>query len=195
LTNDRKLEVVYVYLTSAAHTWYQDHHTANNVTHWEQVNAQPINILQTFKQPFLDHFRTPNQIAAWQAELRNCKQFAGEAVDTYANRVQTLLRRVDPTNQNLELVRVSAFIDGLDLRYAFFVKSANPVTWDAAVEVAKNYEAGFQSLTVAPMVPTTPVTVPTPVLKSKPEPKLLTLLNDVQSQITALRMEQNQRLN
>ena len=33
LTNDRKLEVVHAYLTSAAHTWYQDHHTANNVTH------------------------------------------------------------------------------------------------------------------------------------------------------------------
>jgi len=105
------------------------------------------------------------------------------------------LRRVDPTNQNLELVRVSAFIDGLDPRYAFFVKSANPVTWDAAVEVAKNYEVGFQSLTVAPMVPTTPVTVPAPVPKNESELKLLTLLNDVQSQITALRMEQNQRPN
>jgi len=45
LTNARKLEVVHAYLTGAAHTWYQDHHAANNVTHWEQVNAQPINII------------------------------------------------------------------------------------------------------------------------------------------------------
>jgi len=85
LTNNRKLEVVHAYLTSTAHTWYQDHNAANNVTHWEQFQGAPNNILQTFKQPFLDHFRTPNRIAVWQAELRNCKQFAGEAVDTYAN--------------------------------------------------------------------------------------------------------------
>ena len=83
--------MVHAYLTGAAHTWYQDHSTANNVTHWEQVNNQPNNINETFKQPFLNHFRTPNRIVAWQAELRNCKQFAGEAVDTYANQVQTLL--------------------------------------------------------------------------------------------------------
>ena len=54
LTNDQKLEVVHIYLTSTAYTWYQDHHAANNITYWEQVNAQPINILQTFKQPFLE---------------------------------------------------------------------------------------------------------------------------------------------
>ena len=33
LTNDWKLEVVHAYLTGTAHTWYQDHNAANNITH------------------------------------------------------------------------------------------------------------------------------------------------------------------
>ena len=68
-----------------------------------------------------------------------------------------MLKRVDPTSQNLEATRVDAFIDGLDPKIRLFVRAANPADLDAAIETAKNFENGFKEFGTAPLIPTQPV--------------------------------------
>ena len=122
-------------------------------------------------------------------------------MDAYATRIRRLMRRVDPMNQNLEQTRVSAFMRGLNGACAFFVRAQNPEDVETAIDIAKGYEASFQNTAglnfLQPLAPiTTPA--PTPVTNTantSTAQHLTTLLTDMQSQITALRVETDWRRN
>src|SRR5579863_3606203 len=65
LMDPRKLAIVPAYLKGSANTWYQNRQLqqATQTTHWDVINGQNIPLVaNTFKQPFLDHFRTPARI-------------------------------------------------------------------------------------------------------------------------------------
>src|SRR5581483_10071203 len=105
------------------------------------------------------------------------------------------MKRVDPINQNLEQIRVSAFMRGLNGACAFFVQAQNPEDMETAIDIAKGYEASFQNTTafnfLQPLAPiaasaSTPVTNTADTSIAQ---HLTTLLTDMQSQITALRVE------
>jgi hypothetical protein len=206
LTQARKLQVAPAYLKGIAEAWYRDRqlNPRTATTHWEIVipNNAIVNPANTFKQPFLERFRTATKIAAWQRELDSCTQQTGETVDAYATRIRRLMRRVDPMNQNLEQTRVSAFMRGLNGACAFFVRAQNPEDVETAIDIAKGYEASFQNTAglnfLQPLAPTTaPATTPvaTTTANTNPTQHLTTLLTDMQSQITALRVETDWRRN
>ena len=91
LTQDRKLQVAPAYLKGIAEAWYRDRqlNLRTATTHWEIVipNNAIVNPANTFKQLFLDRFRTATKIAAWQRELDSCIQQTGETVDAYTTRI------------------------------------------------------------------------------------------------------------
>ena len=78
LTQARKLQVAPAYLKGIAEAWYRDRqlNPRTATTHWEIVipNNAIVNPANTFKQPFLERFRTATKIAAWQRELDSCIQ-------------------------------------------------------------------------------------------------------------------------
>jgi hypothetical protein len=153
LTDARKLAVAPAYLTGTALAWLQERQAnqATNPVHWTvtpQNNAQPA---VTFRQPFIDHFRNNARIAMWQQELDNHKQLPGQTVDQYVTKMQQLMKRIDPVNVATEHQKVSTFMRGLDSRYKFHVRAANPVTLIEAVNTAKGFELSYNELASQPV--------------------------------------------
>ncbi len=153
LTDGRKLAVAPAYLTGTALAWLQERQAniATSPVHWvvtPQNNAQPA---VTFRQPFIDHFRNNARIAMWQQELDNHKQQPGQTVDQYVTKMQQLMKRIDPVNAATEHQKVSTFMRGLDSRYKFHVRAANPVTLIEAVNTAKGFELSYNELASQPV--------------------------------------------
>ena len=116
----------------------------------------------------------------WQQELDNHKQLPGETVDQYMSKMQTLMKRIDPTGAASEYTKVSTFMRGLDSRYKFHVRATNPATLADAVNTAKGYELSYNELALQP------IGIVQPAGTNK---EITTLLGEVQSQIEALRLE------
>ena len=92
-TNARKLQIVQAYLKGTATTWLykRQQSPATNPTAWEhQQGANAAAIATTFRQPFVDHFRTEAKVAGWQQELTNHQQLS-LTVDQYAAKLRNLI--------------------------------------------------------------------------------------------------------
>jgi hypothetical protein len=182
LTDARKLAVVPAYLTGTAATWLQERqaNVATNPAAWTHApGANAAAIAVTFKQPFIDHFRTPGRIAIWQQALENHKQQPGETVDQYVSKMQTLMKKIDPVNAATEYTKVANFMRGLDARIKFHVRAANPVTLAEAVNLARGFEMSYNELntSIGGILPAA-------------NNQVTALLGELQSQVEALRLEQ-----
>ena len=87
----------------------------------------------------------------WQQELDNYKQLLGQTVNQYVTKMQQLMKRIDPVNAATEHQKVSTFMRGLDSRYKFHVRAANPVTLTDAVNTAKGFELSYNELASQPV--------------------------------------------
>ena len=110
-----------------------------------QTGANLATVQQTFRQPFISYFRDNGRIAMWQQELDTCMQ-GTEKVEQYVCRLRELMRKVDPADDYSAFSKISMFMRGLNPKYKFHVRAANPVTLERAVEVAKAYELSYDEL-------------------------------------------------
>src|SRR3954462_11940050 len=91
-TNARKLQIVAAHLKGTAASWLYNRQQ-NNLTspqNWiHNAGDTQARIALTFRQPFIDHFRTEAKICEWQQELTSHQQMA-MSVDQYATKLRNL---------------------------------------------------------------------------------------------------------
>lgn len=146
ITDARKLEVVPAYLKGAASTWWSQNQrlangNPNKIIAWTGPNNNTA-----FDIQFLAVFRTQTLVEIWTTELDRRRQQPGESVDTYAAALQELYDRVegDGNFQYPENLKARKFVNGLKPELYVNVKPHNDVTWNAAVNRAKQYELTYQ---------------------------------------------------
>ena len=149
ISDARKLQVVPAYLKGAAAIWYSDRQADQNTNTqiWRALNnANAQQIAHSFRQPFINHFKTESKISSWQRELKAHTQMPTDSIEKYAIKLRELLRRIDPENHLEERYRVSYFIKGLQPTYKFHVIIHQPATLEEAINSAKQYEDGCQQV-------------------------------------------------
>jgi ATP-dependent Clp protease ATP-binding subunit ClpA len=128
----------------------------------------------------------------WQQELDTCMQ-GTEKVEQYVCRLHELMRKVDPIDDYSAFSKISMFMRGLNPKYKFHVRAANPVTLERAVEVAKAYELSYDELAQQQVG----------IIQTPANNQITSLLNQMQTQLEVLQMNtqsnnpqnQNQRNN
>jgi hypothetical protein len=180
-TDARKIAVVGARLKSTAADWLRGRQAniATDPVRWvHEQGHNPAEIAQSFRQPFIDHFRDNARIARWQQELDACTQ-GTETVDRYVCRLRELMRKVDPADNTAEYTKISMFMRGLNPRYKFHVRAASPVQLNNAVDVAKAYELSYNELSQQPVG-----------IVQDPNNKAITaLLGEMQTKLEALQMD------
>src|SRR5206468_1065853 len=134
-------------------------------------NAAQVAI--TFRQPFIDHFRTEAKICEWQQELTSHQQMA-MTVDQYASKLHNLIRRIYPNSDLPVQAQISQFVQGLQPHLKFHVQTFSPQNLDQAITAARRFETGyrqsqstsFQMMYAPPSQPTNEVSELTKALKN-----------------------------
>ena len=87
----RRLQVVPAYLKDAAAQWLQEQKSddATRPTHW-QTTDDHTDKKTTFRQPFINHFRTTAKLDVWQNELDAHTQEPSDTVEKYATKLREL---------------------------------------------------------------------------------------------------------
>lgn len=100
-----------------------------------------------FKKKILDYFTTKPSITSQQLLFSSAKQAVGESVKELANRITNLTltyvgeeKLNDASQQIINKIRLSKFIEALDIEYKRQVMLANPTDFNQAVEIAMNCE-------------------------------------------------------
>jgi hypothetical protein len=88
------------------------------------------------------------------------------------------MRKVDPSDDYSAFIKVSMFMRGLNPKYKFHVRAANPITLEAAAEVAKAYELSYDELAQQQVG----------IIQTPASNQITTLLNQMQTQLEALQM-------
>ena len=145
-TDNRKLQVVQAHLKSTAATWLhgRQSNAATNPTTWTTgIHPTPQQVANSFKQPFIDYFRTESRVASWQHELINHQQLSS-TVEQYASKLRNLIRRVYPENNLPEQAQIAQFFQGLQPHLRFHIQTASPRTLEDAIAAARQFESVYQ---------------------------------------------------
>lgn len=188
-TDARKLQIVAAHLKGTAATWFYDRqqNNATNPTSWvHNPGNTAAQIAVTFRQPFIDHFRTEAKICEWQQELTSHQQLA-MTVKQYASKLRNLIRRVYPNGDLPVQAQISQFVQGLQPHLKFHVQTSSPQNLDQAIAAARRFETGyrqnqnssFQMMYAPPTQPANEVNELTKALKS------------IQEQLDALKVNNN----
>jgi urease beta subunit len=175
-TDARKLQIVAAHLKGTAATWLYDRqqNAATNPTTWvHNAGDNAAQIALTFRQPFINHFRTEAKICEWQQELTSHQQLA-MTIEQYASKLRNLIRRVYPNGDLPVQAQISQFVQGLQPHLKFHVQTSSPQNLDQAIAAARRFETGyrqnqnssFQMMYAPPTQPANEVTELTKALKS-----------------------------
>ena len=102
----------------------------------------------SFTAPFQTRFRSGSQLTVWQHQLDSTYQGPIETVDQYAIRLRELIRRVYPDNDLPVKAQVSMFTKGLLQNLQFYVRPANQLTMEDAINVARSFEDSYKSVNI-----------------------------------------------
>ena len=103
-------------MKGAAGTWLSNKRigNANWPTQWNPANAADAgHQAASFTYQFKEQFRTADRIYEWQQQLNDRQQLPNETVEQYAAAIRELLRRIDPTDQYPNILKVQLFVKGL----------------------------------------------------------------------------------
>jgi hypothetical protein len=187
-TDARKLQIVQAYLKGTATTWF--HERQNNPATATQVwnTIIQVQVPNSFKQPFIDHFRTDTKVASWQQELTGLQQAAHQTVDQYAAKVKELTRRVYPREDLPVYAQISQFTNGLQQHLKFHVQTGNTQTLDEAIAIARKFETGYKQ---AGPIPNLQMVYQPAMHQTSVNDDVLKTLNELQAQMKALQVQAN----
>ena len=114
--------------------WYQA--DKGNITRWSHATAG-----DGFKERFLARFSTIERLHKWQNELMNLKQKPSESVEIYSAKFKKLLTRLNAATIPNDF-QVRMYLQGLKKDLSLLVAVNNPANIDAAIQRAKEIEAG-----------------------------------------------------
>ena len=188
-TDARKLQIVQAHLKGTATTWFyeQQSNPATATQMWTTNIAGQIP--NSFKQPFIDHFRTDTKVAGWQQELTGLQQAAHQTVDQYATKVKELTRRIYPHGNLPIFAQISQFTNGLQQHLKFHVQTGNAQTLDEAIAIARRYETGYRQ--TGP-IPNLQMVYQPAIHQPAANNDLLKTLNEIQTQMKALQLQAQQ---
>ena len=106
------------------------------------LNPTAQQTANSFKQPFIDYFRTESKVASWQHELINHQQLSS-TVEQYASKLRNLIRRVYPENNLPEQAQIAQFFQGLQPHLRFHVQTACSHTLEDAIAAARWFETVY----------------------------------------------------
>src|SRR6266498_2156101 len=135
VVDGRKVAVAAAHLRDAAAEWYEADKA--NINRYMDNNAG------SFIRRIKARFTSDAQKDQWYAELHQLKQALGQSVDDYANKFQRLQRKTDANGKTPIANVVRQFLTGLNPTMAPMVYATALVTLQAAIDTAKQYEAGF----------------------------------------------------
>lgn len=132
----RKVAIAGAHMKGAAADWFEGI-KATIGNHYNQNNNNADN---TFVVQFKKRFANETVKTQWYHDLTNLRQGTDESVDSYANKFQKLVSRVDLTDAAQQK---RMFLMGLLSAYTPLVYARNPNTLAEAIEYARTVEIGY----------------------------------------------------